>query len=66
MASVISPSISLAERLAADEPVRFALVNANPKGADRFAHKLTAKPRVYQDGGDAAALPKPDGPILAH
>jgi len=53
MASVISPSISLAERLAADEPVRFALVNANPKGADRFAHKLTAKPRVYQDGGAA-------------
>jgi len=25
------------KRLAADEPVRFALVDANPEGADRFA-----------------------------
>jgi hypothetical protein len=48
------------KRLAADEPVRFTLVDANPSGADRFAPLeliLTSGERLrIAPGADAATL----------
>jgi hypothetical protein len=48
------------KRLTADEPVRFALVDANPRGADRFAELeliLASGDRLrIAPGADAATL----------